>query len=81
MAIHTLRCSFCRKTQDQVSKLVAGPHVYICDECVAAAVKCMQEPPRSEAPEPRSLLQKLKSRWPFSSRGDRTHEASLAPVP
>lgn len=30
----TLRCSFCGKTQEQVKKLIAGPNVYICDECV-----------------------------------------------
>lgn len=30
----TLQCSFCGKTQDEVRKLVAGPNVYICDECV-----------------------------------------------
>ena len=29
-----LRCSFCGKTQDQVRKLIAGPNVYICDECI-----------------------------------------------
>ena len=29
-----LKCSFCGKTQDQVKKLVAGPGVYICDECI-----------------------------------------------
>jgi ATP-dependent Clp protease ATP-binding subunit ClpX len=29
-----LVCSFCAKTQDEVRKLVAGPSVYICDECV-----------------------------------------------
>ena len=29
-----IRCSFCGKTQDQVRKIVAGPNVYICDECV-----------------------------------------------
>ena len=29
-----LICSFCGKTQDEVRKLVAGPSVYICDECV-----------------------------------------------
>ncbi len=29
-----LRCSFCGKTQDQVKKLVAGPGVYICEECI-----------------------------------------------
>ncbi|NSW85884.1 MAG: ATP-dependent Clp protease ATP-binding subunit ClpX [Syntrophobacteraceae bacterium] len=29
-----LRCSFCGKSQDEVKKLIAGPTVYICDECV-----------------------------------------------
>jgi ATP-dependent Clp protease ATP-binding subunit ClpX len=29
-----LRCSFCAKSQKQVKKLVAGPSVYICDECI-----------------------------------------------
>lgn len=29
-----LRCSFCGKSQDQVQRLIAGPGVYICDECV-----------------------------------------------
>lgn len=30
----TVSCSFCGKTQDQVKKIIAGPGVYICDECV-----------------------------------------------
>lgn len=30
----TVRCSFCGKSQDEVEKLIAGPGVYICDECV-----------------------------------------------
>ncbi len=29
-----LRCSFCGKSQDEVRKLIAGPNVYICDECI-----------------------------------------------
>ena len=37
-----LRCSFCRKGEAEVSKLVAGPRVYICDECVAVASRMMQ---------------------------------------
>ena len=31
---HQFRCSFCGKSQDQVRKLIAGPEVYICDECI-----------------------------------------------
>ncbi|WP_369876010.1 ClpX C4-type zinc finger protein [Alkalicoccobacillus gibsonii] len=29
-----LSCSFCSKTEAQVRKIIAGPGVYICDECV-----------------------------------------------
>ena len=29
-----LHCSFCRKSETEVAKLVAGPRVYICDSCV-----------------------------------------------
>ncbi|MGH7412130.1 MAG: ClpX C4-type zinc finger protein, partial [Candidatus Methylomirabilis sp.] len=29
-----LTCSFCGKNQDDVRKLIAGPTVYICDECI-----------------------------------------------
>ena len=29
-----IRCSFCGKTQDEVNRLIAGPGVYICDECI-----------------------------------------------
>jgi ATP-dependent Clp protease ATP-binding subunit ClpX len=29
-----LRCSFCGKSQDKVRKLIAGPKVHICEECV-----------------------------------------------
>jgi ATP-dependent protease Clp ATPase subunit len=38
-----LKCSFCGKSADEVAKLVAGPKVYICDECVAAADRIMRE--------------------------------------
>ena len=30
----TLRCSFCGKSQNEVQKLIAGPQVYICNECI-----------------------------------------------
>jgi ATP-dependent Clp protease ATP-binding subunit ClpX len=37
-----LRCSFCGKKETEVSKLVAGPRVYICDACVALASQIME---------------------------------------
>ena len=38
-----LKCSFCGKTQDQVRRLIAGPNVYICDECVELCDEIIQE--------------------------------------
>lgn len=38
-----LKCSFCGKTQDQVKKLIAGPDVYICDECVELCNEILDE--------------------------------------
>lgn len=39
----TLDCSFCGKTQDEVRKLIAGPSVYICDECVELCNDILRE--------------------------------------
>lgn len=39
----TLRCSFCGKTQHEVSKLIAGPMVFICDECVTLCMSIIAE--------------------------------------
>ena len=38
-----LQCSFCGKTQDQVKKLIGGPNVYICDECVELCNEILDE--------------------------------------
>lgn len=38
-----LKCSFCGKPQDQVKRLIAGPDVYICDECVDLCVEIIRE--------------------------------------
>ncbi|SHJ63443.1 ClpX C4-type zinc finger [Dethiosulfatibacter aminovorans DSM 17477] len=38
-----LRCSFCGKTQDQVKRLIAGPNVYICNECVELCKEIIDE--------------------------------------
>ena len=34
MARDSIRCSFCGKKQEQVGRIIAGPNVYICNECV-----------------------------------------------
>lgn len=38
-----LRCSFCNKSQEQVRKLIAGPNVYICDECIELCSEIIEE--------------------------------------
>ena len=38
-----IRCSFCNKTQEQVRKLIAGPGVYICDECIDICAEIIQD--------------------------------------
>lgn len=38
-----LRCSFCNKSQEQVRKLIAGPNVYICDECIGICSEIIQD--------------------------------------
>ncbi len=43
-----LKCSFCGKYQDQVRRLVAGPGVYICDECIALCNDIIEEELRDD---------------------------------
>ncbi len=58
-----LQCSFCGKSQDDVRKLVAGPSVYICDECVDLCNDILHEEfevggvsgPMNAVPTPRDL--------------------------
>jgi ATP-dependent Clp protease ATP-binding subunit ClpX len=45
-----LKCSFCGKSQKQVKKLIAGPGVYICDECIDLCNEIIEEE-LSETPE------------------------------
>ena len=50
----TLRCSFCNKSQRDVRKLIAGPQVHICDECVGSCITIIKEDTASE-PQAASL--------------------------
>jgi ATP-dependent Clp protease ATP-binding subunit ClpX len=66
MLVNTrLSCSFCGKSAAEVSKLVAGPKVYICDACVTMACRIMSDPgsPVPGTPSPRrGLWQQLANR-------------------
>lgn len=43
-----IRCSFCGKLQSEVGTLIAGPGVYICDECIGICQSIIEEEPRSK---------------------------------
>src|SRR4051812_49510195 len=49
-----LKCSFCGKSQKQVKKLIAGPGVYICDECIDLCNEILEEE-FSESSDARTL--------------------------
>ena len=53
-----LKCSFCNKSQRDVRKLIAGPTVYICDECVDICLDIIAEERESEEQEGRMRLPK-----------------------
>lgn len=46
-----LNCSFCDKSMKNVQTLIAGPNVYICNECVALAVCVLTEEHSPKIPE------------------------------
>ncbi|MEW5823065.1 MAG: ATP-dependent Clp protease ATP-binding subunit ClpX [Pseudomonadota bacterium] len=61
-----LYCSFCGKSQDEVRKLIAGPSVYICDECVDLCNDILREemreadtPAHTRLPTPHEIVQVL----------------------
>ena len=61
-----LHCSFCGKSQDEVRKLIAGPTVYICDECIELCNEIIVEeaeerfvPGRLTVPKPMEIKAKL----------------------
>ena len=63
-----LYCSFCGKSQHEVRKLIAGPNVYVCDECVELCndiildeLKDSSAPTNSELPKPKEIKAELDS--------------------
>jgi ATP-dependent Clp protease ATP-binding subunit ClpX len=60
---NTLICSFCNRSQEEVRKLIAGPSVYICDECIELCNEIIREevdtevvaPTSSKVPKPREI--------------------------
>ena len=69
-----LKCSFCGKSQDQVRKLIAGPGVYICDECIDLCNEILDEelvdshgnPRQNSEPSRKAAPANRKARRPIS---------------
>jgi ribosomal protein L37AE/L43A len=75
-----LACSFCGKSRHDVRKLIAGPHVFICDECVHICVGILQDdgpaPARAATVQKRRLFDRVRD-W-FASA---TTERALGTLP
>src|SRR5437016_12451311 len=54
----TLRCSFCGKSQNEVKKLIAGPTVYICNECIDICNEIISDDQQAESVASRPPLPK-----------------------
>ena len=55
----TLRCSFCGKSQNEVKKLIAGPTVYICNECIDICNEIITDDQPAESVATRHRCQSL----------------------
>ena len=66
MWFRKLRCSFCRRSNKDVAKLVAGANGYICDTCAHEAVRIMETttpPPATTADAQATALQPRAPEW------------------
>jgi hypothetical protein len=78
MLRRTMRCSFCRRSDSDVAKLVASPlrifagRVYICDRCAAETIQIMEAHSGDEQPrgETQSLFRRTLNRLGWKRRHD-----------
>ena len=84
--LRRLRCSFCRKDESEVSKLVAGPRVLICDACVAVAKRMMEDDTHDETPRVRvapfwrRLIERARRLLGRRNRADEKLSQAAAPL-
>jgi ATP-dependent Clp protease ATP-binding subunit ClpX len=72
-----LKCSFCGKSQEQVRKLIAGPGVYICDECVELCNEILDEELFEGSAPPQPQPTKVKG----GARSSNRRETTLKKIP
>jgi ATP-dependent protease ClpP protease subunit len=70
----TLYCSFCGKSQHEVRKLIAGPTVFICDECVELCNDIIREEAKTFG-----IIDEVFDRRPDAGEGDSTGAADVTP--
>ncbi len=75
----SLKCSFCGKSQRHVKKLIAGPGVYICDECIDLCNDIVEDELAEEAAVEPLLDELADSVGRFTSRSTTTSSARSAP--
>jgi len=73
-----LKCSFCGKSQEQVRKLIAGPGVYICDECVDLCNEILDEELFDSSA---AVSQPVPQREPVTERRRSSANISLSQIP
>ena len=56
-----IRCSFCGKSQETVKRIIAGPGVYICNECIELCSSIIYDEPDAENQSSASLLERVPS--------------------
>src|SRR5262245_17613836 len=81
----TLYCSFCSKSQDHVAQLIAGPSVFICNECVAICVSLVEEEHRKalsaeSSPPPPDASTPTEANDAFIGEGHMIGDVALMPT-
>ncbi len=76
-----LKCSFCGKSQEQVRKLIAGPGVYICDECVDLCNEILDEELFDTGGSSAGQAPSRRGEPPAEKRRVRTGQISLSQIP
>ena len=75
-----LKCSFCGKSQDQVRKLIAGPGVYICDECIDLCNEILDEELVDSQGGPRQSAEQHRKSAPTTRKSGKP-APTLASIP
>lgn len=75
-----LKCSFCGKSQDQVRKLIAGPGVYICDECIDLCNEILDEELVDSQGNPRTGAEPSRKAAPAARKSNKP-APTLASIP